>query len=437
MAYTLKTGRAGEGYTPYGAVREFFTCKDHEAIIAGPAETGKTYGALMKLHICACKYAGAQLAIVRKTQQSIYGTVLQTYTRRVLSDGAPVATYGGSKPEWFDYPNGSRIFVGGMDNPGKVLSSERDIIYVNQTEELAPADWETLTTRTTGRAGNMPYSQCIGDCNPSHPYHWILERHNAGKLTLVNSTHKDNPTLFDPATGEITVQGKRTLEALAALTGARRARLLDGRWAQSEGVIYDEFTRDRHVLRRDCSEFSRFIVGIDEGYTNPAVALVVGLDGDDRAHIVEEFYQRRVLQDDFVRTCQDLAVRYDGPSFYVDPSAAGLIAAMRGAGLRVYDADNAVNDGIQAVKGRLALAGDGRPRLTVDPSCVNTIAEFETYVWAQDRDGKALDKPVKENDHAMDAARYLVAALFTAPPAGEVTEMNMNIYKPTRRSIWA
>jgi hypothetical protein len=66
------------------------------------------------------------------------------------------------------------------------------------------------------------------------------------------------------------------------------------------------------------------------------------------------------------------------------------MAAMRAANLRVYEADNAVSDGIQNVKARLAVAGDGRPRLTFDPACANTISEFESYVWAQDRDGKAL-----------------------------------------------
>ncbi len=62
-----------------------------------------------------------------------------------------------------------------------------------------------------------------------------------------------------------------------------------------------------------------------------------------------------------------------------------------------------VLDGITAVQGYLAIQGDGRPRLTVDPSCVDTINEFESYVWKPEK-----DEPVKENDHAMDALRYAI-----------------------------
>ena len=89
--------------------------------------------------------------------------------------------YGGDKtPDRYIYPNGSVIWLGGMDNPDKVLSSERDFIYVNQAEELAEGDWETLKTRCNGRAGNAPYAQLSGDCNPGGSKHWIRERAKRG-----------------------------------------------------------------------------------------------------------------------------------------------------------------------------------------------------------------------------------------------------------------
>jgi PBSX family phage terminase large subunit len=405
-SYELRSGEPGKAdFTPYGQNLEFIYYRGPEAILSGPAETGKTLAACWKLHSLACTYPGAQLAIVRKTQNSLYGTVLQTYEKRVLGKDSPVKVFGGSKPEWYDYPNGSRIYTGGLDNPDKVLSSERDVIYVNQAEELMPADWETLLTRTTGRAGNMPYSQCIGDCNPAFPSHWIIQRSNAGSLKLFTTTHKDNPTLWDMATQTWTKQGELTLSRLSSLTGMRRARLFLGQWVQAEGVVYDEFTRDTHVKRRDMGDFQRYIVGVDEGYTNPAVLLLIGLDGDGRAHILREFYQRRVLQGDVVAEAARWWRECQPETYYVDPSAAGLIAEMIAAGLPVIAADHAIQQGIQTVKARLAQAGDGRPRLTVDPTCDNTIAEFESYVWKQTKAG-IKDEPEKQNDHAMDALRY-------------------------------
>lgn len=242
------------GFEAYGAGADFWRYKGPEAILSGPAETGKTRTALEKLDALMWKYPGAQGAIVRKTRQSMTGSVLQTYERKVLlggPDNSPVRKHGGSHVEWYDYPNGSQVHVGGMDNPGKVLSSERDVIYVNQAEELALDDWETLTTRATGRAGNMPYSLILGDCNPSVPTHWILERARAGRLHMFESRHEDNPTLFDPVTGAQTPQGHRTLEVLDSLTGARKQRLRYGLWVGVEGQVYEEWNPGLHVIGED------------------------------------------------------------------------------------------------------------------------------------------------------------------------------------------
>jgi phage terminase large subunit len=69
----------------------------------------------------------------------------------------------------------------------------------------------------------------------------------------------------------------------------------------------------------------------------------------------------------------------------------------------------------------------------VEPTCVNTIAEFESYVWAKDRAGNATDKPVKENDHAMDALRYMVRSLDKLVRVAVNLEMDMALYKPERK----
>ena len=107
-------------------------------------------------------------------------------------------------------------------------------------------------------------------------------------------------------------------------------------------------------------------------------------------------------------TARRLMVEYRVSEFVTDPSAAGLIADMRKAGIPTVPANNAVMAGIQAVKARLPSAGDGLARLTVDPGCVNLLGEFEGYVWRGGKDG-LRDEPEKSNDHAMDALRYVVA----------------------------
>ena len=398
MIYSLVEN--ANGVSLRGGAAQLWRCKDHEVIIVGPAETGKTFGALEKLYALCWKYPNVQAAIVRKTYKSTVSSVIQTLTKKVMLPNSGVEPYGGERPDWFDFPNGSRIWVGGMDSPDKVLSSERDYIYVNQTEELLLQDWETLMTRCTGRAGNAPYPQLFGDANPSTTLHWIRQRANDGKLTLIKSVHKDNPTLFDDS-GELTDQGKRSIAALESLTGVRRKRLYEGEWATSEGAVYDMFAVSVHVQERPITDFQRFGLAMDEGYTNPAVILLVGEDADGRLHILSEFYRRNILQVDVVKAAQDYVMSHGVYIAAVDASAAGLIADLQANGIPAVAAKGRVQDGIHRIQDRLKIQDDGKPRLTVDQSCVNTINEFESYVWRPEK-----DEPVKENDHAMDAIRY-------------------------------
>jgi PBSX family phage terminase large subunit len=247
--YAIAEIQKGSGITFRGGALDLWKCKSHEVMLSGPSETGKTFAALQKLDSLLWKYARSQAVIIRKTLASLYTSVLKTY-KNVIGFGTEsqsVKFYGGEKPEWADYPNGSRVFFAGMDNPLKALSSERDFVYVNQAEELSIGDWETLTTRCTGRAANAPYSQILGDCNPGPPTHWILHRPS---LRVFHSRHEDNPTLFDDD-GEITDRGRKTLEILDRLTGVRKARLRHGKWVQGEGVVYEGYDRAIHLITRE------------------------------------------------------------------------------------------------------------------------------------------------------------------------------------------
>lgn len=412
-----------KGFEPHGAAAAFWRCRDSEMMLSGPAETGKTIVSLHKLDAIMWKYAGAQAVIVRKNRSTIMPTVLQTYIRKVLM-GDAVKSYGGENPEWFNYPNGSRVWIAGIDDPGKALSSERDIIYVNQAEELNVADWETLLTRATGRAGNMPYSQVFGDCNPGNPRHWIKLREVTGSLKLFESRHEDNPTLFDPETGAITEQGRRALKILDGLTGVRFLRLRKGLWAAAEGTVYDEF--DPAIHKRPMfaipKEWRRIRV-IDFGYKNPFVCLWLAQSPDGRLYRYRELYGTKRIVADWAVEINRLSEGEAIEGTVCDHDAEDR-ATLERAGIYSVPAIKDVSPGIQAVQKRLRKCGDGEAGLILlegalverdplldeakKPCC--TDEEVDCYVWAKGQDGKPLKEvPVKENDHGLDALRYGVA----------------------------
>ena len=404
------------GYCPRGAARDLWRCRDHEIMVAGPAETGKTYGCLQKLDALLWKYPGALAVLVRKTLASLYTSVFRTY-RLVVGPESPVRFYGGEKPEWADYPNGSRLFFAGMDNPQKALSSERDFVYVNQAEELELGDWETLTTRATGRAGNAPYAQVIGDCNPGPPTHWILHRPS---LRVLESRHEDNPALFDDD-GRITDQGRRSLAVLDRLTGARRDRLRFGKWVQAEGVVYEGWDRRVHLVDRSEPPADwRRIRAVDFGYTNPFTCIWFAIDPDGRMYLYREIYMTGRTVAVHAEQIKALSAGERIEATVADHDAEDR-ATLHQCGIPTVKANKAVTVGIQAVAGRLRPAGDGKPRLFVmrdslierDPArsearrpCC-TAEEFDGYSWAKTPDGKPnREEPLKLDDHGMDALRY-------------------------------
>jgi hypothetical protein len=418
----LKPGERG-GFAPRGAVKRLWLTRDFETLVSGPAETGKTWGSLQYADALLWKYPGAQGVIARKTYSSLVGSALRTF-RRILGLSSPVKAYGGEKPEWFDYPNGSRLWVAGLDNPGKALSSERDFIYVNQAEELTLEDWETLLTRVTGRGAVMPYTRMFGDCNPGPPTHWIKARESEGKLTLLESRHEDNPTLFDDDL-KITPQGQISLAILDSLTGVRKQRLRFGRWVQAEGAVYEEWDSALHVWdeRPEWWQPRRRIRAIDFGYTNPFVCGWFEIDGDDRMLLYRQLYgtKRRVEE-----WAQDIN-RYSAGEAIEETVAdhdAEDRATLHAAGIQTIPAYKAISPGIQAVQGRLQKAGDGKSRLFVLrnslvsrdeelaakrlPLC--TQDEFEVYVYPKGVDGKPIKEvPLDLNNHGLDMTRYAVA----------------------------
>jgi phage terminase large subunit len=411
------------GFTPYGAARDFFYSKEPEIIISGPYDTGKTLTALHKLNILLAMFPKSRGLMTRKTYKSLVNSAVVTFEERVHGGrigmpGYPITKLGKSAPDWYDYPNGSRLVLGGMDNPAKTLSAEYDFGYVNQAEELLEDEWQALTRACSGRAGNAPYTQLMGDCNPDVPRHWILKR---PRLKLYESRHEDNPTIYDQATGELIAPER--MEALDAMTGVRYKRGRLGLWVGREGQVY-EFDPAVHLINReDCPRFVRLYRVIDFGYTNPFACQWWGEDSDGRLYMYREIYMSQRTVKVHSLQIKELSVgeTYACPAI-CDHDAEDR-ATLEENGIPTIAADKRVSVGIEKVQERLKVAGDGKPRIFIvrdslvevdqrmielkRPHC--TQDEFAGYVWPTQKADRAADeRPVKADDHGMDDIRYLV-----------------------------
>jgi phage terminase large subunit len=198
-------------------------------------------------------------------------------------------------------------------------------------------------------------------------------------------------------------------------------RLNLGKWITAEGAVYDNFRDELHVIDPFPipAEWRRLRV-VDFGFTNPFVCLWVALDDDGRMYVYREIYKTKTLVEDHTRRILELSAGENIEQTISDHDAEDR-ATMERHGIYTIAANKAVSPGLQAVRTRLDIAGDGRPRLfflrgalvesdnTLPdgvPHCA--VDEMSAYSWPKSQDGKIIkEQPVKANDHSLDALRYL------------------------------
>lgn len=301
------------GYEPIGAAREAFLCRDRFFLLSGPVRTGKSRADLEKCHALMLKHRHVKTLFVRQTMQSLRKSALQTYEDDVL--GNSVIEIGGVKRlarelicgsgsresrTSYRYPNGSHIDLVGMADINRVLSTEYDLIFIQQLEECLFNDVQLLRTRLTGSAilqpDGTPFVQMMADCNPGPPTHWILEQEKLGFLRRFDAKLTDNPRWFNHQTGEWTPAGKALMEDLNLLQGHVYKRAVLGEWVAAEGARFPQFDYETHRFR-----FSdvfpngipfgwRILIGVDYGIGVPYCCLWMTIAPNGDIYVYREDY---------------------------------------------------------------------------------------------------------------------------------------------------
>lgn len=393
-----------------------FDDESQRLLIHGGRGSAKSTGLDWKIyrramHPGACEFLGRQRLID-----------LRTTTLRLLLEGAgsmppviPPGTYHHDKTEKIiRLHGGGQIVYNGMDqgdvgrqigSTGRGSSMNLSGAAIDEAVEVSEANLIQIAGAVRVPVEGIPL-QIYMACNPSVPSHHLardfgLAQGHVAKpgFRAIHCNPVDN--YFLPP---------EFIASLEALEGVARERYLLGRWVGSDGLVYDRWDRNTHV-RESTAPAKRVVLGVDEGYTDPFVALLIHIDPDGRVHVAREVFEARLTQAEKIERVRSLA---DGsPEVFVDAAAPDLIESMRRANINARPAEKgqgSVNHGIGLIQQRLVVQGDGRPRLTVDPSCTNTIREFESYEWKPGTD-RLKDEPRDANNHAMDALRYAVRSI--------------------------
>lgn len=242
------------------------------------------------------------------------------------------------------------------------------------------------------------------NCNPENPGHWFYrewvlqpEKHNALHLHFLMT---DNPSL-----------SAETLARYESLySGVFYDRYIRGLWVVADGLIYPDQAAGRGIVPDEPREYVKYAISVDYGTRNPFSAGLWGLYKGVWYRFDEFYYSGRetkapLTDEEYYAELEKLAGGRPVSEIVVDPSAASFITAIERHG--AYRVKPAVNDVVDGIRNTAQAFREGK--IAVSEKCSGAIEEFKSYRWD---DEKNEDKPVKENDHAMDEIRYFVETVL-------------------------
>ncbi|MFB7908124.1 PBSX family phage terminase large subunit [Kitasatospora sp. NPDC056076] len=373
-------------------------------IWSGAIRSGKTIASLLAFLIAISTAPTTGLIV-------IVGRSLQTIERNVLDPLQTIELFGPLARQ-VHHTRGATTavilgrtihLIGASDAraEGRLRGLTASLAYVDEATLIPEGFWNQLLGRLS-----VPGARLFATTNPDGPAHWLktrfIDRGHELDLRSWHFTLDDNPSLAPAYVASLK----------AEYVGLWYRRFIDGAWVQAEGAIYDMWQPDT-MLVDVLPQMQRLLgVGVDYGTVNAFAALLIGLGIDGRLYVVSEYRHdsrvtRRQLTDaQYSQGLRDWLTTQDAhPDWlFVDPSAASFMTQLWADGLtNVAKANNEVLDGIRSVG--VAL---GSGRLLVHRSCRGLIDELPGYAWDDSAAAKGQDKPLKINDHSVDALRYVL-----------------------------
>ena len=447
------------GFCVYGGMWDLWESHASVKVAGGTYDGGKTYSLCAYMDALAKKYPGARMTFVHRSLNRVYRNIIPTYEKylgyKPTSRDAPnptfVTRYGGEKPEFFEYGNGTRIYVNGLDQPNNLLSDFFDAGFVNQCELLPFEAWDELTARVSERAGVMPIAMLVGDCNPNVPNHWIRQQTKDDKLEYFRMSFLDNPEIIEQGSERLKAfkiafennpdpkllekvmdlfsdSGLRRVEKLKNLEGLRFKRGFLGHWASGEGLVFDDFEPETHIVDTTIMPNWKRFLSVDWGFRNPASVIWWALSPDDRLYAYKEIYQTGLIKPELIKLIEDNCDREDRIQYAaVDSEDQDGVEQLRRAGFRVKEPKKDRVAQIDAVKERLKKDPSGEPAifflrdrlvhapdedLKDDYRPVEVTDEFLSLSYAEKLKGtRRDDEDVVGDNHGVDGTSYLVQSL--------------------------
>ena len=366
-------------------------CKAKIQVHQGGTRSGKTYSILTALIELCHKNSGLVVTICRKTFPALRATAMRDFFEILNREDIYNPDLHNKSDATYQLWGNMVEFIS-IDQPQKVRGRKRDVLFINEANEINLEDWRQLLLRTTGRV--------LIDYNPSDEFHWIYDevipREDAA---FFQTTYQDNPFLPQSVVMEIE-RFKEADENFWRVYGL-------GERGASQATVFTHWKEVDQIP----NEFKPLNYGLDFGYTNDPTAIVQTFTDGHGFAVDELCYATRLTNSDISKVLRDNEV-HRSDVIICDSAEPKSIDEIHAHGFNTHGArkgKDSVKNGIQFLHSRPLL---------VTARSVNVIKELRNYKWKEDKNGKQLNEPVDSFNHAIDAMRYAITFNQTNPNFG-------------------
>lgn len=369
----------------------FITNDDKYRLFMGGIGSGKTATGWMASSIHCFNNPGCFGAIVVPTYPMLRDVILREMYRWIKPEMIK-GEYNETKKE-LTLINGSTIIFRTADNPRSIERLRGPTMSWFWIDEITLLN-KTVFDIMIGRL-RQPGYELRGWMTGTPKLNWVYD-------TFIKNEMQECFVIKDIPTHSNIFNPKGYVESLERqYTGNFYEQEILGKFVSFEGLIYHvepyQIITDAQLTALTNRAFHNIVYGVDFGFRNPS-AVVVMAEYAGRYYVVDEFYQRNVMDEELIGIIQSKMDYWGVGKVMCDPSAPASIEKFRRAGINAEKANNDVLGGIRLVKSML----DSNQLFIVD-RCQNLLNELNSYSWD---DKKTKEQPIKLNDHATDATRY-------------------------------
>ena len=361
------------------AINKILALKKRIKIIQGGTSAGKTFGILPILIDKAAKTGGLEISVVAESIPHLRRGALRDclklmkWTNRFVDDRFNKSLLK------YEFANGSFIEFFSADDSSKLRGARRDILYVNECNNVNFEAYNELSIRTK--------HEVYLDFNPANEF-WVEEIKEDKEADFIILTYKDNEALDKGIVDQIE---KNRLKAETSTYWRNWWKVYGlGELGMLEGVVFSNWKQIDTIPKE-----ARLVgIGLDFGYTNDPTSCIEIYKHNEKRILNEIVYQTGMLNSDIANKLpKDVPV-------YADSAEPKSIRTLQLAGITIKGVTkgrDSINYGIDVMQ---------RENYLVTSNSTNLIKELRSYCWDTDKTGKRLNKPIDNYNHAIDAVRY-------------------------------